>query len=243
MASPDIPPSFDAEFLDWFKTGTEAAWADYAPRDFKAAGVGGLDWQPGTRWTGGLQEAQIAAAEKRWSLEFPPDHRLFLKRLHTVDRPMKGMGFIDDKDMAPREKLQPYDWTGDPASLQEALDWPWEGLVFDLEHNPGVWPEDAWGPMPAALEERKRKAAVFYGKAPKLIPVIGHRYLVAEPCRSDNPVLSVYQTDIIVYGPDLRWFLLIEFARLLGLDEDELWRAAPKARLESIPHWGLAFRA
>jgi hypothetical protein len=53
--------------------------------------------------------------------------------------------------------------------------------------------------------------------APQLIPVIGHRYLLAEPCAAGNPVLSVYQSDLVVYGEDLRDFLLHDLADNLGL--------------------------
>jgi len=39
--------------------------------------------------------------------------------------------------------------------------------------------------------------------APKLIPLISHRYLPAEPCEAGNPVFSIYQSDIIYYGANL----------------------------------------
>jgi hypothetical protein len=51
--------------------------------------------------------------------------------------------------------------------------------------------------------------------APRLIPIFGHRYLPAEPEIAGNPVFSVYQTDIIYYGVDLRRYLSCEFG---GLD-------------------------
>jgi hypothetical protein len=40
----------------------EATWNTKQPRtfdDYVAAGVGGLEWQRGTRWLGGLPEATI----------------------------------------------------------------------------------------------------------------------------------------------------------------------------------------
>jgi hypothetical protein len=54
-----IPSDFDARFLDRFRERTAQAWARYQTRDFMAAGVGGRDWQQGTRWQGGLTETQI----------------------------------------------------------------------------------------------------------------------------------------------------------------------------------------
>ena len=46
------------------------------------------------------------------------------------------------------------------------------------------------------------------------IPVSGHRYLPAEPELGGNPVFSVYQTDIVHYGGDLRRYLSCDFGRL-----------------------------
>ena len=51
-------------------------------------------------------------------------------------------------------------------------------------------------------------------QAPRLIPVMGHRYIPAEPELAGNPVFSVYQTDIIYYGVDLATYLRCEFGQL-----------------------------
>jgi hypothetical protein len=46
---------------------------------------------------------------------------------------------------------------------------------------------------------------------PVLIPVFSHRYLLASPCEANNPIFSVYQTDIIIYGNNLPDYLWPEF--------------------------------
>jgi len=46
---------------------------------------------------------------------------------------------------------------------------------------------------------------------PKLLPIYGHRFLAAEPCRSGNPIFSIVQTDIVYYGANLPHYLLNEF--------------------------------
>src|SRR5262245_38749445 len=76
-----IPAQFDAEFLDWFRERTEAAWATGAertPEDVLAQyvewGAGDCSWQHGTLWLGGLGDEQIAEIERRWNLAFPPDY-------------------------------------------------------------------------------------------------------------------------------------------------------------------------
>ena len=49
-------------------------------------------------------------------------------------------------------------------------------------------------------------------RAPKLIPLISHRYLPEEPHEPGNPVFSVYQADVIHYGADLTDYFEREFA-------------------------------
>jgi hypothetical protein len=44
-----------------------------------------------------------------------------------------------------------------------------------------------------------------------MIPVYSHRYLPAGRGTYGHPVLSIYQTDIIVYGTDLPEYITSEF--------------------------------
>ena len=46
-----------------------------------------------------------------------------------------------------------------------------------------------------------------------MIPVSSHRYLPAGRGAYGHPVLSIYQTDIIVYGTDLANYIDCEFER------------------------------
>ena len=57
-----------------------------------------------------------------------------------------------------------------------------------------------------------------------------HRYLPAEPNQPGNPVLSVYQTDVIYYGRDIRSYLALE---LPGLKND----VAAGRQLPHVPFW------
>jgi hypothetical protein len=74
-------------------------------------------------------------------------------------------------------------------------------LAFDIENN-GFWNQE-WGEKPSGLEVALATAKRCFAAAPKLIPLYSHRYLPAEPVSAGNPVLSVYQADIIYYGRDL----------------------------------------
>lgn len=250
-----IPDGFTEAFLDWFRERTEVAWATYHARalaEYIADGVGGDDWQQGTRWTDGLNDDQIAEVERRWGLRFPPDFRLFLRRLHTVDRPMSGARFTNVRNspdaIHSRTHLVPHQspsfrkWLTDISEIHGALDWLTEGLEFDIEHNE-LW-RPGWGPMPEPIEARKALARQLVAAAPRLIPVFSHRYLLAEPCQAGNPVFSIHQSDIIIYSTDLRGYFLIEFADLLGLEQYKTSRAAYAAevsntdRYAAIPFWG-----
>jgi len=112
--------------------------------------------------------------------------------------------------------------------INEALAWPRDGLLFDLEHN-DVW-LDSLGPRPSNVETAKElfeRAAVC---APRLIPVYAHRYIPAEPHDVDNPIFSVHQSDIIHYGANLREYLEIEFF-------GRAWDAQSFDRCRRITFW------
>lgn len=84
--------------------------------------------------------------------------------------------------------------------------------------------------------------------APRLITIFGHRYLLAEPCTAGKPVLSIYQSDVVVYGANLHDYLLVEFGQgLLGLDEKQVKEIERNMRKKlnerwqdylAIPFWG-----
>lgn len=243
----DVPEGFTPRFLDWFRERTEAAWPAIVSRNNDrsgAAGCAATDWRrSGTRWLGGLTDEQIADVERRWSLRFPPDYRLFLRTLHSVEWVRHGEYYTDPVTGRAVSRPRPtfYNWLTDGDTLQSMFAWLWEGLQFDVEHN-ALWPA-SWGPKPATLEAQKQRVRELVEAAPKLIPIFGHRYLLAEPYVAGNPVFSVYQSDIIVYGADLRGYLLREFADLLGLDQRAVERetaAAVRRRYAdfiAVPFW------
>jgi hypothetical protein len=234
-----IPPTFDDEFLSWLRDATERAWAHHGTRtlaDFQVGRIGGLDWQRGTRWLGGLTGNEIATVEKREGLRFPPDFRLFLERLHATDRPRVGAGFAEDDRMVPMQAPGFYNWLTDVEAIHAAVEGIFEGLLFDVEEGHLWFPE--WGEVPASPEDRAATLRALVRAAPRLIPVFGHRFLVAEPCVAGNPVLSIHQSDIIIYGSDLRTYLLADFDDLVGLADPPVGSAEPEPDYSQIPFWG-----
>jgi len=138
----------------------------------------------------GLAPDELGAIETTHAFRFPPDLRALLAAgLPTGDR------FPD--------------WRGDPPVIEALLRAPFEGLLFDVEHN-ALWLPD-WGPRPATAARARQDAVTALSTAPKLVPVWAHRYLPTEPAEAGNPVLSVHQSDIVVYGTDLADYLTREF--------------------------------
>ena len=130
-------------------------------------------------WGAPYDSGALDLIEKKWSFAFPPDLRdLLLSR-----RPL-GDGFVD--------------WENDPDDhIRRRLGWPLDGLLFDVDH--GFWlPE--WGDRPDDPSGRAEIVKCHVANAPKLIPICGHRYISELPKARNNPILSVYQTDIIVCG-------------------------------------------
>ena len=140
----------------------------------------------------GLTDDEVAQVEGKYGFRFPPDLRSLLQLALPVSE-----GFPDWRN-------------GDEASLRARLDWPADGICFDIEHNT-FWFDD-WGHKPATIEEAQRIARQEVAKASKLIPVYGHRYIPDEPHLPGNPIFSVYQTDIIYYVRDLVDYFDNEFS-------------------------------
>lgn len=53
------------------------------------------------------------------------------------------------------------------------------------------------------------------GLTPKLLPLTLHRFLVSQTSLADSPILSVYAPGTIIYGWDLRLYLLNEITNHL----------------------------
>lgn len=94
-----------------------------------------------------------------------------------------------------------YDWVRDEEQIRRMLEWPLEGILFDVENSELWWPE--WGEQPSTAPERAQVMTEVVRKVPKLIPLISHRFIPEEPYERGNPVFSVHQSDIIYYGSDL----------------------------------------
>lgn len=152
---------------------------------------------PGTSVERGLAISEIRRVEAQFQFKFPPDLSKFLR---------SGLP-VGDQWPDWRRAIEECDG---PASydIESRLRWPIEGMLFDIENN--AWWDPDWGEKPADLKVAKTIASRAVAHAPPLIPIYGHRYLPAEPCEKGNPVFSVYQMDIIIYGNNLPQYLSAE---------------------------------
>lgn len=140
-----------------------------------------------SNWAEGYTQRELDDAQSRYDLRFPPD----LIALLLDRRPGEG-----------------YDWATENDRIREMLAYPFEMLSFDVEH--GLWwPE--WGDRPANQDERLEVVRDALARAPRLIPLIGHRFLPEEPAPAGNPVFSMHGFDTIYYGATLEEYFDNEF--------------------------------
>ena len=139
----------------------------------------------------GLSQGEIGRAEEIASAAFPDDFKLFLSNLEDP----AGLFF---------------DWRNvTRASYTTAMNRVLDGVLFDVEHN-AFW-HPSLGSAPESAQDRTSIVRQAFQAWPKLAPVYKHRFLPIEPLRSGNPVLSIWQTDIIAYGENLIDYLYSEF--------------------------------
>lgn len=131
-----------------------------------------------------------------------------------------------------------YHWQRDTQAIEVAYEWLVEGIFFDVQQA-DLWMR-SWGAKPVTAEAQKVRVRELVNAAPKLIPVIEHCYLLAEPCKAGNPVLSIYQSDMIVYGVDLRDFFLAGLGMLIGLKSfgSSQLTQVKFEEYQMIPFWG-----
>lgn len=157
----------------------------------------------------GLSDVTLDDMETQFGFRFSLDHRTFLAAGLPVG------------DRWP-------DWLhGNPDHLRQRLDWPVDGLLYEVEHN-GFW-HMAWGVRPRVLSNALACARRHLAPVPQLVPICGHHYLPALPGTCGYPVLSVYHSDVTICAPDLRTYLHHE----LGASGDLPGSPPPRV----VPFW------
>jgi hypothetical protein len=210
-----IPENF-TEFLYWIKERTELFWSidpNTSTNDFVCE-----DWIYGAKWIG-LSESEIDKIEIKYSIKFTSEHREFLKILHTIDRKEKldyTNSFEKDNETLIKEVPFFYNWMIDEVEIRERINWPFKTIYEDVVGENGVWLE-SWGKRPKSEIEIKKIYTDWFNNNPSLIPLTSHRFLVSETDLKYNPVLSIWGSDIIVYGWSLKTYLLNELQEHLNI--------------------------
>ncbi len=163
----------------------------------------------------GLSEAEIRAAEAYCDIVFPADLRVFLQTALPVKhgfeyftpwRRIDASIAVGEEDDAERE--------GGHVLKQDLQEYFHEGFLEDVEFN-DQW-NASWPPKPESVDNAISLAKGILAdedRVPKLIPIYSHRCMASLPASAGagQPVLSVHQSDIIVYGNDLASYLAEEF--------------------------------
>ncbi|MBF0658679.1 hypothetical protein IPZ60_08025 [Psychrobacter sp. NG25] len=144
----------------------------------------------------GLSDEEVQQIENKFNLRFTPDLQYFLQKELPISN-----GFVNWR-LGLQSKIEAMD-------IRKRIDWPFSGIVFDIEHN-AFWMEE-WGEKSNDLNKNIMVAEIYYETYPKIIPIYSHRYIPSEPHKTGNPVFSIYQTDIIYYGYDLAHYFAHEF--------------------------------
>ncbi len=170
--------------------------------------------QAGVGFQTGLSEAEFDWIEREYQLTFPLPLREFVSEALPVSGNFYNWRSRSDDNM---------------QHIRDMLNWPLEGILFDVEHN-GFWYKP-WGDRPLDIEEAKRVCIKEFAKVPQLIPVYSHCYMPSVFGVGELPVYSVYQTDIIYYGENLRSYFEVEFFGKSQTDIDF-------SSISNVPFWG-----
>ncbi|MGN6621754.1 MAG: hypothetical protein ACTHKR_11920 [Sphingomonas sp.] len=173
------------------KGGWRRDWVGSARSAFSNNGVeSGREMQQHAvmySWLPGYKQAELDEAQERYEFRFPPD----LVALLLERQPAPG-----------------FNWRGENDSVRRMLRWPLEMLIVGVEQ--GFWWPD-WGERPDREEERGEIVESALRTAPRLIPILGHRFIPELPSIAGNPVFSMYGFDTIYYGANLTEYFRNEF--------------------------------
>jgi hypothetical protein len=201
-----FPENLD-DFLYWIKETTEAYWSKVPADEL----IYGAKWLP-------LTERQIDELESKYSIKFDIEHRAFLRILHTIDKHYDEEEEGEELGTPPYRPSLFYNWITEKEWIESRLAWIEHLYTCDISGGNRSWLE-SWGPRPESDEESVRIFRDWYHKAPQLLPIKAHTFLMADGGQGLRPVMSVYGFDTIISAWSLRHFLIREFGTELGLTD------------------------
>ncbi len=163
-------------------------------------GVFGFQTQKETKWLEGLSEEEIAEYEIELGFAFPEIYKFYLRNMNGTDK-LAINTYGDSEEVAYAADY--YSFPRDLEIVKDRIKWIYEEFLVD--------------------EEEVRSE-----KIPHILPIVSHRFLIADNC-VENPVLSMYGKDVVVYAPSLQKFLvadIFENGSMIAADisyEIKLW--------------------
>ncbi len=228
MNHPISFPENLTDFLYWVKETTEAYWRN-VPQDEP---IHGAKWLP-------LSDQQIDELELKHAIKFGVEHREFLRVLHTIDKHYQDE-LEEEEEESPEDEpkyelseeqikrrdffFPPYrpsyffNWITEKEWIESRLAWIDDFFTGSILGINGSWLK-SWGPQVESDEEKIRIFREWYHKAPRLLPIMAHTFLMDDGGHGLRPVMSVYGFDTIISAWSLRHFLIREFDIELGLTE------------------------
>lgn len=209
-----------SDFLYWIKETTEAFWSKVDPDE----PIYGAKWLP-------LTDGQIDELELKYSIKFGIEHRAFLKILHTIDKHYNTEEFPVEREEESEEQRKErefwtppyrpsifYNWITEKEWIESRLAWIDDFFTSSILGINRSWLK-SWGPRPESNEEKVRIFREWYHKAPRLIPITAHTFLMDDGGYGLRPVISVHGFDTVIIAWNLRHFLIRQFDTELGLTE------------------------
>ena len=149
----------------------------------------GFQIQKNTKWNTGLTEDEIVSLEKQFGFDFPNDYVEMLKVFNGFDT--KQISIDPDGVEKPQYERRCYKYPDD----LEKTKWLLDEINQNIEYANATLTEAGFDP--AQVEG--------------FIPLYGHRALVVLENKQQTPVLSIWGSDIIVYGDSLIKYWCHEF--------------------------------
>ncbi len=207
-------PTNTETFFKWVKKRSEHFWSEEYQNSIssKDEKYKCEKWIIGAKWTG-LTESQIEEVEKKYQVTFTDEHKAFLQILHSIDR----------KEVNEYSEESPffYNWLRDEDEIRYRMNWAFEQILFDvLNPRCNFWLK-SWGEKPEPKQEKEIIFKEQFAKSPSLLPITSHRFIVNGHQNKQNPILSIWGSDTIIYGQNFRHYLLNEIPEHLNLSRKE----------------------
>jgi hypothetical protein len=156
-------------------------------------GVFGFQNQRETKWLEGLSEEEITEYENELGFAFPKIYKFYLRNMNGTNKPAIN-NYGDSEVVAYAADY--YSFPRDLEIVKDRIKWIYDEFLINEE-------------------EVKRK------NIPHIIPIVGHRFLIADNC-AENLVLSMYGRDVIIYAPNLQKFLVADIFENSSMVETNL---------------------